>query len=62
MKNKRNITLNSPKSDSQIVQRGQIDTPDIKIYDRSFSWFGISIKSGALEILLWAPNLVHDIR
>jgi len=59
---KRKITLNSPKSNSQIIERGELDTPDIKIYDRSFSWFGISIKSGALEILLWTPNLVHDIK
>lgn len=51
MKNKRNVALNSPEYNSQVVERGALDTPDIKIYYRSFSWFVISMKCGANEIL-----------
>ena len=46
---KSKITLNSPKSNSQIIERGELDTPDIKIYDRSFSCLGFQLKVAHLK-------------
>ena len=56
------------KSDIKIVERGNIDTSNAQIYNRSLSWLStdISIKSGGVKLILWAylpsPSLSELLR
>jgi len=45
-----------PKSNSKIIERGQIDTPTTHIHASSLSQLGTdtSIKSGGVKLGLWA--------
>ena len=51
---KQHIIRTAPKSNTNIVERGRIDTPDTQIHDRSLSWLctGTSIKSGGAKLIL----------
>ena len=42
-----------PKSNSKIVERCKIDTPNTQIHDRSLSWLGTGtpIKSGGVKLV-----------
>ena len=42
-----------PESNTKIVERGTIDTPNTQIVDHSLSWFGTgtSIKSGGVKLV-----------
>jgi len=43
-----------PKSNIKVVERGKIDTPSTKIFDRTLSLLGTgtSIKSGGVKLVL----------
>ena len=43
-----------PKSNIKVVERGKIDTPGTKIFDRTLSLLGTgtSIKSGGVKLVL----------
>jgi hypothetical protein len=47
----KNTTPSEPKSNREIIEIGQIDTPNKQIHDRSLSWLGTgtSIKSGDVD-------------
>jgi len=47
-----------PKSNITTVERDKIDTPNIKIHDRSFSWLGTgtSIKDGGVKLVWWTQT------
>ena len=59
LKNKKYLTIGTiPKSNIKIVERGKINTPNIKIHDRPLSWLGTgaSIKGGVAKLALWAQT------
>ena len=50
---------NSSKIQAKNVERGAIRSPSTQIHDRPLSWLGAdtSIKSGGVELVLWAKIL-----
>ena len=49
-----------PTTKNKFVERGNIDTPNTQIHDRSLSWLdsGTSIKSGGVKCLM-GTNLIN---
>jgi hypothetical protein len=45
---------NSPKISNTIVERGNIDTPNAQIHDRSLSWYRHFNEKGGIKLVLWA--------
>ena len=55
MENLKHHTV-GPNSNIKIAERGNIDTPNTQIHDRLLSWLGTgtSVKSGWVQLVLWA--------
>ena len=46
--------MNSPKISNTIVERGNIDTHNAQIHDRSLSWYRHFNEKCGVKLVLWA--------